>query len=90
MRRRKNYQTLAIILIGITLLVTTSGWAQSFRGSIRGTVTDPSGSVIAGAKLTAKNISTGLQRQIAEVKNFGWKFYFCNLTSYLCNSEPGV
>jgi len=63
MRRGKNYQTLAIILIGITLLVTASGWAQSFRGSIRGTVTDPSGSVIAGAKLTAKSIGTGLQRQ---------------------------
>ena len=63
MRRGKNYQTLAIILIGIALLVTASGWAQSFRGSIRGTVTDPSGSVIAGAKVSAKNISTGLQRE---------------------------
>jgi len=45
------------------LLITTSAWAQSFRGSIRGTVTDPSGSVIAGAKVTAKNIGTGLQRE---------------------------
>src|SRR5208337_4598546 len=59
----KNYQMLAVILIGIALLVTASAWAQSFRGSIRGTVTDPSGSVIAGAKVAAKNISTGLQRE---------------------------
>src|SRR5271165_5472399 len=45
------------------LLVAASAWAQSFRGSIRGTVKDPSGSVIAGAKVTARNISTGLQRE---------------------------
>ena len=37
--------------------------AQSFRGSIRGHVVDPSGSVIAGAKVTAKNNATGLTRE---------------------------
>ncbi len=37
--------------------------AQSFRGSIRGIVTDPSGGVIANAKVAAKNIATGLQRE---------------------------
>jgi carboxypeptidase family protein len=66
-RDSKNHWTLAILTlkIGIAalLLMTSSAWAQSFRGSIRGTVTDPSGSVIAGAKVTAKNISTGLQRE---------------------------
>ena len=51
------------IAVAVLLLLATSAWAQSFRGSIRGTVTDPSGSVIAGAKVTAKNISTGLQRE---------------------------
>ena len=47
------------------LLIAASAWAQSFRGSIRGTVTDPSGSVIAGAKVSARNINTGLQREAA-------------------------
>jgi outer membrane receptor protein involved in Fe transport len=36
--------------------------AQSFRGSIRGQVTDPSGSVIAKAKIMAKSAATGLMR----------------------------
>src|SRR5260370_39294648 len=62
-----SHRTLATLILKISvaamLLVTTSAWAQSFRGSIRGTVTDPSGSVIAGAKVTAKNIGTGLQRE---------------------------
>ncbi len=72
MQSSRNYQTLsqrtlAILILKIAvaavLLITASAWAQSFRGSIRGTVTDPTGSVIAGAKVTAKNIATGLQRE---------------------------
>src|SRR5207302_6749980 len=36
--------------------------AQTFRGTILGTVTDPSGAVVAGAKVTVKNTGTGLER----------------------------
>ena len=39
-----------------------SASAQSYRGSIRGRVVDPSGGVIAAAKVTAKNNATGLSR----------------------------
>ncbi len=37
--------------------------AQSFRGSIRGTVTDPTGGVLPNANVTAKSVATGLQRE---------------------------
>src|ERR1700678_288087 len=37
--------------------------AQSFRGSIRGTVTDATGGVLPNAKVTAKSVATGLQRE---------------------------
>jgi hypothetical protein len=47
-------------LICVVLLLSCFVWAQSFRGSIRGTVTDPSGAVVVGAKVTAKNQATGL------------------------------
>jgi len=36
--------------------------AQTFRGTILGTVTDPQGSIIAGAKVTVRNVNTGLER----------------------------
>src|SRR5271165_2382438 len=36
--------------------------AQTFRGTILGSVTDPSGAVVAGAKVSAKNAGTGLER----------------------------
>ncbi len=61
--RRERATAILKIAMAALLLITAFAWGQSFRGSIRGTVTDPSGSVIAGAKVTAKNISTGLQRE---------------------------
>ena len=36
--------------------------AQTFRGTILGTVTDPSGAVLSGAKVTVRNLATGLER----------------------------
>ena len=59
----KRATVMPTVGVAVLLLIATSAWAQSFRGSIRGTVTDPNGSVIAGAKVTAKNIGTGLERE---------------------------
>src|SRR3981189_117970 len=50
------------IILVFVLLAAVSLSAQTFRGTILGTVTDPSGAVIAGAKVTAKNTGTGLER----------------------------
>jgi hypothetical protein len=51
--------TLAV-LAGMSLPIR----AQSFRGSIRGTVTDPSGAVIVGAKINVKSSATGFTRDV--------------------------
>src|SRR5712692_7130620 len=45
-----------IILSAVTLA------AQTFRGTILGTVTDPAGAVLSGAKVTVRNLATGLER----------------------------
>ncbi|MFY9979674.1 MAG: TonB-dependent receptor [Candidatus Sulfotelmatobacter sp.] len=52
----------ARIVLVFLLLAAISLSAQTFRGTILGTVTDPSGAVIAGAKVTVKNTGTGLER----------------------------
>ncbi len=52
----------ARILLVFVLLAAVSLSAQTFRGTILGTVTDPSGAVVPGAKVTAKNTGTGLER----------------------------
>jgi hypothetical protein len=45
------------ILLSATLLV-----GQTFRGTVLGSVTDPSGAVVAGATVKVKNLGTGLER----------------------------
>ena len=52
----------------LALAVLTPGFpatsfAQSFRGTIRGTVTDPSGAVVPATKITARNVATGESRE---------------------------
>jgi hypothetical protein len=55
--KRQPLQTF-LALLALLVLVSVPAVAQTFRGSINGTVTDPSGSVIAGAKVTATDVST--------------------------------
>jgi hypothetical protein len=56
-RRRSLITIVALVFLPCFLL------AQSYRGSIRGHVVDPSGNVMAGAKVTAKSSATGLSRE---------------------------
>src|ERR1700687_5305051 len=53
----RSLTTLMLLLMPCVLL------SQSYRGSIRGHVVDPSGNVMAGAKVTARNNATGISRE---------------------------
>jgi hypothetical protein len=46
-----------VLLLSVSTLV-----AQTFRGTILGTVADNSGAAITGAKVTVRNVNTGLER----------------------------
>lgn len=48
-------------IIFVLLLCLQGLFAQSERGSIRGTILDPSGSVVSGAQVTATNSATGIE-----------------------------
>lgn len=52
---------ISITFLSILVLSPVAS-AQTSRGTILGTVTDPNGAVVAGADVTAKNTSTGLVR----------------------------
>ena len=47
-----------IALAILILLISVAGYAQTFRGSINGTVTDQSGAVVASAEVKATNVGT--------------------------------
>jgi hypothetical protein len=51
-------------LLSFIVLAATALSAQTFRGTILGTVTDPSGAVVAGARVAVRNTNTGLERTV--------------------------
>ncbi|GAC1438967.1 MAG: hypothetical protein NVS1B11_35950 [Terriglobales bacterium] len=50
------------VLLGLSLFVTVSSWAQKFTGTLTGTVTDPSGAVVPGTVVKATSLTTGSVR----------------------------
>ncbi len=52
----------ALKILGFLFLVSLSLSAQTFRGTILGSVTDSSGAVVTGAKISVHNVNTGLDR----------------------------
>jgi len=57
-------RTLAQVAFALTLFAGTSTFAQTFRGTILGSVTDSSGAAVPGATVTIKNVDTGLVRTV--------------------------
>jgi len=51
-----------LVTICVCLLLTTSGLAQRSTGTVAGTVLDPTGAVVSGAKVTVTNMGTNVAR----------------------------
>src|SRR5277367_3868170 len=62
--RIRRFSTGAVIACAVLLamLSATTSWAQTFRGSILGTVTDSTGAALVGATITVHNVATGIDR----------------------------
>src|SRR5579859_2280 len=56
-------KTTNLIMWTLVLSIATclSSVAQTVTGAVRGTITDPSGAIVPGAKVTATNQATGIQ-----------------------------
>jgi hypothetical protein len=53
---------LALTVFALMMLAAAPGRAQTFRGTILGTVTDATGAAVPGATVTVRNVDTGLLR----------------------------
>ena len=56
-------RTLVVVMLVSNLGGLTFAQSQSASGSIEGSVTDATGAVVAGARVTARNLQTGLSRE---------------------------
>ncbi len=72
----KALATLALLLALLTFSAINA-FPQAETGQIVGTVSDPSGAAIPGAKLTVKSVSTGSER--SETTSLTGSFTFSNL-----------
>src|SRR5208283_6121303 len=63
-RSFRNLCALTLVFAIVTLLSAMCTPAQTFRGTILGTVTDSSGAAVPGATVTIKNLGTGLIRTV--------------------------
>src|SRR6202521_4242647 len=59
----RSAKTLTLFLIALLTSLNVAG--QQITGSIRGTVTDPTGAIVQAATVTAKQVETGLTRTAA-------------------------
>ena len=73
--RKTIFAVLAILVIALVAPYTAQ--AQTFRGSINGTITDTSGAVIPGAKVTATDTATSAARET--VSSGAGEFLFSDL-----------
>src|SRR6476660_635141 len=55
----------SFLLLAVVFLFALSTFAQSDRGTITGTVSDPAGAVIATAAIEARNVATGTVSSVA-------------------------
>src|SRR5690242_1618279 len=62
------------LLIGLALLTSRAAVAQTFSASIAGTVTDPTGAVVIGARLQLQNMSTNDTRVQTSGQNGDYQF----------------
>ncbi|MBV9181475.1 MAG: carboxypeptidase regulatory-like domain-containing protein, partial [Acidobacteria bacterium] len=85
MRRRNSFGRLAIIVAAITgfaCFYLTPLYAQVDTGSITGTITDASGAVVSGARVTLSNAGTGAALTTTTGSDGMYKFSPVRIGSY--------
>jgi len=86
----KSFPVLGIVvllLLVFTVICAVPASADNLYASIRGTVTDPTGAVVPGVKLTAKNVNTGLVYTLTSNKDGGFSFLQLPIGDYTVRAE---
>jgi outer membrane receptor protein involved in Fe transport len=92
MKRSMRRLRAAMLLCAAVMVLGVMAWggvakAQTFRGTILGTVTDTSGQAIAGAAVKVKNLGTGLERIVTTTEDGGYSVPELPIGSYSVTVE---
>ncbi len=68
---------IVVLVLALLTFGAVNAFSQAETGQIVGTVTDPTGAAIGGAKLTVKSVATGAER--SQATNASGGFTFANL-----------
>jgi len=77
----------AVLLFAAALLLVVPVFAQETRATLSGTITDPSGSAVAGANLALINVETGVESKTASNQVGQYRFLFVNPGNYKLTAE---
>ena len=72
--RNSSILPLTVLALALAPLAPRPVKADDVYGRIRGTVTDPSGAVIAGAEVTATNVDTGTSKSVRSRSDGSFEF----------------
>ena len=75
------------VAVGVLALAAAAGGAQTITGAITGTVTDASGAVVSGAKVTATNTATGVVTPTVTNASGSYTLNFLQIGSYKVTVE---
>jgi len=84
-----SYSLNRVALATCLLLLCTAGslWAQSDRGTITGTVTDPSAATMAGVSVIATNSATGVSTRVSTGPSGNYTVPFLRVGAYEITAE---
>ena len=85
----KGFKLVFRCLSALALVIVTClpAFAQTITGSITGTVTDPTGAVVAGAKVTATNVLTGVATPTVTNQSGIYSLHFLQIGQYKVTVE---
>ncbi len=86
LRRGRLTVSLQCLLLSTILVTVPCGLAQTFRGSITGTVTDATGAVVAGAQVELIDVATGSKHDTTTTSSGEFSFADLPLGSYTVTS----
>ena len=66
----------------LVFFLAPSAWGPEITAGLRGTVTDPSGSVVPGAKVALKEVQTGYTREMTTNSTGGYDFTLLPVGTY--------